>query len=73
MPFQRCITCPQNFKIAVVKQKGKICSRLVTVDHGGQKNRNDKRPRFFFTMFSTSDGSTFKLWHDFVHISMNLL
>ena len=42
MPFQRCITCPQNFKIAIVKQNRKICSYLVTADEGGQKNRNEQ-------------------------------
>jgi hypothetical protein len=40
--FQRCITCPQNSKITVTKQKRKICSHLVTADQGGQKNRNRK-------------------------------
>jgi hypothetical protein len=40
--FQWCITCPRNFKIAVVKPKKKINNRLVTVDQGGQKNCNGK-------------------------------
>ena len=42
IPFQQCITCCQNFKIAVAKQKRKICSRLVIADQGGQKNHNGK-------------------------------
>jgi hypothetical protein len=40
IPFQRCITCSQNLKITIVKQKRKICNHLVTADQGGQKNRN---------------------------------
>jgi hypothetical protein len=52
IPFQQCITCPKNFKIAVVKQKRKTCSHLVIADHGGQKNRNGKTNAVFFTMFS---------------------
>ena len=33
---------PQNFKITIVKQKRKICNRLVVEDQGGQNNRNEK-------------------------------
>jgi hypothetical protein len=33
---------PPKNKIVVAKQKRKICSRLVTADEGGQKNRNGK-------------------------------
>jgi hypothetical protein len=48
IPFQWCITCPQNFKIAITKQKIKMCSRLVIVDQGGQKNRNGKTTTVLF-------------------------
>jgi hypothetical protein len=37
IPFQWYITCPQIFKIEVVKSKKEICSRLVTADQGGKK------------------------------------
>jgi hypothetical protein len=49
---------PQKFKITVTKQKRKIYSRLVTTDHGGQKNRNGKTNTVLFSMFSTS------VWYD---------
>jgi hypothetical protein len=44
IPFQQCITCPQNFKITVAKQKEEelICNRLVIANQGGQKNCNGK-------------------------------
>ena len=40
MPFQRYITRPPEFQNRVGKRQ--ICSRLVTADQGGQKNRNGK-------------------------------
>ena len=42
IPFQRYITCPQILKILAGKPKKQICSRLVTADQGGQKNRIGK-------------------------------
>jgi len=47
-PFQLYITSPHNFKIAVGKPKKQICSRLVTADHGGQKNCNGKMTAVLF-------------------------
>jgi hypothetical protein len=41
-PFQRYIISPQILKISAGKPKKQICSRLVTADQGGQKNRNGK-------------------------------
>jgi hypothetical protein len=40
--FQWCITC-QILKISVGKRKKQICIRLMTANHGGQKNRNEKK------------------------------
>ena len=50
IPFERSwkylsnsiLHAPKCFKITVAKQKRKICSHLVTVDQGGQKNCNGK-------------------------------
>ena len=36
------------------KWKIKFCNHLVTANQGGQKNRNGKRLRFYFAMFSTT-------------------
>ena len=46
--FQRCITCPKHFKIAVIKPNKQICSRLLTADQGGQKNRNGTMTAILF-------------------------
>jgi hypothetical protein len=40
IPFQRCITCPQIFKTARVKEKRKDCSHLMIAYQGGQMNHN---------------------------------
>jgi hypothetical protein len=39
---------PLEFQIATVKPKNQICSRLVTVDQGDQKNRNGKMTTVLF-------------------------
>ena len=46
------LKAPKLLKLQLVK---KICSCYLTADQGGQKNRNEKRLRFFFTMFSTRE------------------
>jgi hypothetical protein len=38
----------KNLKIAVVKPKKQICSRLVTANQGGQKNRNGRTTAVLF-------------------------
>jgi hypothetical protein len=46
---------PHNFRIAVIKPKQQIYIHLMTVDQGGQKNRNGQTTVVFVTMFFTSD------------------
>jgi hypothetical protein len=53
--FQRCITCPPKVRIRTIKQKKRVCNRLLTADQGGQKNRNGKTTAVLFATFSTSD------------------
>ena len=46
--FQRYITRPNIFKIAVTKRKRKICNRLATANQASQKNHNRFRLRCFW-------------------------
>ena len=48
--------------------KNKFLSSFRTADHGGQKNRNGKRLRLFFTWFSTSASARIKPWFYYVEI-----
>jgi len=48
------------------ESRKQICSRLMTTDQGGRKNRNGKTNAVFFTMFFTSVGFYFGFGFDFV-------
>jgi hypothetical protein len=52
-PFQRYITRPNKFENYSCKKekKRKICSRLATVDQGGEKNCNGKNIAVLFCIF----------------------
>jgi hypothetical protein len=42
------LKAPKFLKLQLLNQKKQICSRLVTADQGGQKNRNGKTTMVLF-------------------------